>query len=180
MEGFWKHSIGVGILSKIIANKMGIHHKLLEEYFICGIVHDIGKLVISFNFPEDYLKAVRMSVEGNFPLLKCEDEVFGTNHCKVGYELGKKWTLTDELKEIILFHHFPKEADDKYKKIVYITYVANTFCNQNDIGFAGDKKPPLIDPDVLKYLNIKEEELYENEQIIEDEINKASVFMKIK
>ena len=85
MEGFWKHCIGVGVTSKLIAKEANISSKLSEEYFISGIIHDIGKLVISFNFPDDYLKAVRLSDEGVFPITDCEEEIFSTNHSLIGY-----------------------------------------------------------------------------------------------
>jgi putative nucleotidyltransferase with HDIG domain len=179
MEGFWKHCIGVGVTSKIIASKTGISNKLLEGYFICGIIHDIGKLVMSFNFPDEYLKAIRLSNEGKFPLIDSEEEIFGTNHCSVGYELAKKWKLTDDLKEVILYHHNPLKANKENKNMVYITYSADTFCNQNQIGFAGNLMPGNIMPEVLKELNLKEETLYDNETYIEEEIKKASIFIKI-
>jgi putative nucleotidyltransferase with HDIG domain len=181
MEGYWKHCIGVGVTSKLIAREAGINPRLLEEYFIAGIVHDIGKLVMSFHYPDDYLKAVRMSDSGEFPIKECEEEIFGISHCDIGYELAKKWKLTDELKDVILYHHNPKDVENtKSEKTVNIVYVSNIFCNQNEIGFAGNMSPGFIDNDILKELGISEEILYDNELYIENEIKKASIFMKLE
>lgn len=180
MEGFWKHCIGVGVTSKLIARETGENKKIIEEYFISGIIHDIGKLVMSYNFPEDYLKVIRLTDSGEFPILECEEEIFKTNHCKIGHILAEKWKLTDELKEIILYHHTPKEQELNFKKFVYINHVADIFCNQNQIGFAGNMVPGKIDNDILKKLNISQEFLYDNELYIEEEIKKASIFVKLE
>ena len=39
----WKHSIAVGVITKLIGKELGV--KNLENYFLAGILHDIGKLL---------------------------------------------------------------------------------------------------------------------------------------
>ena len=59
VDGFWRHSIGVGVASKLIATKIGIPANKREEYFIGGLLHDIGKIPLNEIFPEEYLKVIR-------------------------------------------------------------------------------------------------------------------------
>jgi len=47
MEGFWRHSLCVGVSAKAITKKRGIDPKLLEEYFAAGLFHDIGKIPLN-------------------------------------------------------------------------------------------------------------------------------------
>lgn len=44
---FWQHSLGVAVASKMIAKELGVDPKFLEEYFIAGLIHDIGKVLIN-------------------------------------------------------------------------------------------------------------------------------------
>ena len=44
MEGFWRHSLCVGVTAKLIAKHIKVDTKTLESYFIAGLLHDIGKL----------------------------------------------------------------------------------------------------------------------------------------
>jgi HD-like signal output (HDOD) protein len=43
-EGFWRHSLCVGVTAKLIARKQGIDHSRLEEFFTAGLLHDLGKI----------------------------------------------------------------------------------------------------------------------------------------
>ncbi|MCX7654895.1 MAG: HDOD domain-containing protein, partial [Treponemataceae bacterium] len=49
MDGFWRHSLCVGVAAKMIAKKRGVDPKLTEEYFAAGLLHDIGKIDSGLN-----------------------------------------------------------------------------------------------------------------------------------
>ncbi|HPA73891.1 MAG TPA: HDOD domain-containing protein, partial [Spirochaetota bacterium] len=46
-EEFWRHSLGVAVAAKMIAKRLGVEEKFIEEYFIAGLIHDIGKILIN-------------------------------------------------------------------------------------------------------------------------------------
>src|SRR4030042_3905279 len=72
MDGFWRHSICVGVLAKTFANKQGITLKLQEEYFVAGLLHDIGKIPLNSQMPEKYLSAMTVSRQNKIPLIEAE------------------------------------------------------------------------------------------------------------
>ncbi|MBA7672361.1 hypothetical protein ES703_80537 [subsurface metagenome] len=97
VDGFWRHSIGVGVTSKLIAAKIGITLNRQEEFFIGGLLHDIGKIPINVLFEEDYLKAIHQADFEKTQLIDMESKIIGITHSEVGKMIAEKWRLTGTL-----------------------------------------------------------------------------------
>ncbi len=179
VDGFWRHSIGVGVTSKLIATKIGIPSNLREEFFIGGLLHDIGKIPLNVIFQEEYLKAIRQADFTKSPLVEIEGQLIGITHCEVGNMIAEKWKLTDETFECILHHHDPNLSSDKNFKLVASVYIANIYCNLNQVGFSGDRYVKKIDDYILSTVGVTEEYLDEIFDTISEEIEKASVFLQV-
>jgi len=179
VDGFWRHSIGVGVAAKLIAAKIGIPPNKREEFFIGGLLHDIGKIPLNEVFEAEYLKTIQFADFKKKTLRAVEDELIGITHTEVGRLIAKKWNLTGETYECILHHHEPSNASENNYKLVAVTYVANGYCNLNEIGFSGDRYCGKIEDYILTSIGIREEFLDELFDTISQEIEKASVFLKI-
>ena len=179
VDGFWRHSIGVGVTSKLIATKIGIPSNLREEFFIGGLLHDIGKIPLNVIFQEEYLKAIRQADFKKSQLVDMEGQLIGITHCEVGNMIAEKWRLTDETFECILHHHDPNLSSDKNFKLVASVYIANIYCNLNQVGFSGNRYAKKIDDYILSTVGITEEYLDEIFDTISEEIEKASVFLQV-
>lgn len=179
VDGFWRHSIGVGVTSKLIATKIGIPSNLREEYFIGGLLHDIGKIPLNVIFQEEYLKAIRQADFTKSQLVDMEGQLIGITHCEVGNLIAEKWKLTDETFECILHHHDPNLSSDKNFKLVASVYIANIYCNLNQVGFSGNRYAKKIDDYILSTVGITEEYLDDIFETISEEIEKASVFLQV-
>lgn len=179
VDGFWRHSIGVGVASKLIAEKIGIPATQREEYFIGGLLHDIGKIPLNGIFYEEYLRAVRMADMKKAPLVQMESDNLGITHTEVGRMISEKWRLTQETSECILYHHDPEAAAEENFKLVAAVYTANTYCNLNEIGFSGDRYAAPIDLNILERLGIDEEYLDNLFDSISAEVEKASIFLHV-
>jgi len=108
MKSFWEHSFGVGIISKIIAEKVGYPDS--EKAYLVGIVHDIGEVFLSY-YQQDGFRQMLESVQGQpFRLVDKEREFLGTSHAEVGLCIAEKWNFPDEYREVIGLHHEPAEA----------------------------------------------------------------------
>ena len=179
VDGFWRHSIGVGVTSKLIAAKIGIPANRREEFFIGGLLHDIGKIPLNIIFEEEYLKAIREADMKKTDLLVMEQSIIGITHCEVGNMIAEKWRLTDETFECILYHHDPNSASEKNFKLVASVYIANNYCNMNEVGFSGDRYVKKIEDYILSSVGVTEEFLDEIFESISAEIEKASVFLQV-
>lgn len=179
MDGFWRHSIGVGVMAKLIAQKRGQDRKILEEYFIAGLLHDIGKIPLNNALAEDYVMAMSISDREHSPLYQSEKKTFDIDHTNVGVMIAKSWKLDDEILDAITFHHSLDEYQGNNKDILYTITIANFFANEYEIGFSGDRYPGSIHPAVPQFLNIGFDDLDALEDKVNEEIEKARIFLKL-
>lgn len=179
LEGFWRHSIGVGVTAKKIASNLGVDRKVIEEYFIAGLLHDIGKILLNRYFPKLYLEAIRLSDIQSTPLFKEEASQIHMDHTTVGGLIAKKWNLSRSLTEVIAKHHSLENIDADSEKIVSIVNLANTFCNSNNIGFSGDLGKEPYNAAVLERLGLSGGSLDEILEDVSSDIKKAEIFLNI-
>ena len=102
----WEHSIAVGLLSREISTMLGLRGT--EAAFLCGLLHDIGKILILKGDPEMFESFINSFSE--IEMLKCEEEVFGLTHAEIGAYVTLKWELPEAVCSVILHHHHPQES----------------------------------------------------------------------
>lgn len=179
MQGFWRHSLCVGVTSKLIAKARRIDPKDLEEYFIAGLLHDMGKIPLNNTLADLYVQAMAKSDHDHCSLYQAEKSVIGYDHRDIGLLIGELWKLGGEIMDTIRFHHSLLEYEGQHRYIVYTVGVANYYANENEIGFSGNRYPDRVPTEVMGALGISWELLDEIAQDVVREIEKAQVFLKI-
>lgn len=107
VEKLWEHSLQTGYFAKVIANEEGLDREVSENCFICGILHDVGKLVLVTNLPEKYRSVLETVQAGNGPILDAEERVLGVNHAGIGAYLLGLWGFGIDVVSGVLGHHSP-------------------------------------------------------------------------
>ncbi|MDH5298337.1 MAG: HDOD domain-containing protein [Desulfobulbaceae bacterium] len=107
----WEHSLGCAVVCSVVAKRLGISDP--EEISTAGLIHDIGKVAIKMELPEEYEQINRMVQEQQVPMLDAEREILGLDHAEVGGWLAKRWNLPNKLVEPITCHHDPRLAKDE-------------------------------------------------------------------
>ena len=128
----WEHSMGCAALSKKIARLVRFSN--IEEAFLAGLMHDIGKVVINLKLPDkmrEVVQEVYYSPELTFA--RVEQEILGFDHAQVGRLVAGKWRFTDEMEEAIGCHIKPEEATI-LPALAHIVHLANAFCHKLEIG----------------------------------------------
>ncbi len=179
MEGFWRHSLCVGVAAKMIAKKRNVDQKQFEEYFTAGLLHDIGKIPINAVFPQDYVTTISCSDRERISLYQAEDKILQINHCISGGKIVDAWKLEGAVGDSIQFHHFYTDYDGPHRDVLFSVIAANRFANMMEIGFSGDRYPEKVDPALWEYLNIDKDVFDEIEQTVIQEIEKAKIFLNI-
>jgi putative nucleotidyltransferase with HDIG domain len=180
MDDFWTHSICVGVTAKAIAATVGVPVTLRDEYFLTGLLHDLGKIPLNNRFPENYMKSLDFTTFKQLPLHKTEEIVFGINHMEVGQMIAEKWQLNDSMTESLYYHHKPEEAKEENHLMVSIISLANACTNKFETGSAGvmiPKDPVIIK--LLKLVGIEWQAIKEIKQTVLVEIDKARVFLQL-
>ena len=100
----WKHSIRVAAGCEYLAKMTQVMD--VDEAFIAGFIHDVGKIVLNMSNPKMYSKVVNIAAEGN-DILEVEKKLFDSDHIRTGSLLAKRWQLPILLANIISYHHNP-------------------------------------------------------------------------
>ncbi|MDR2477938.1 MAG: HDOD domain-containing protein [Treponema sp.] len=179
MEGFWRHSLCTGVTAKLIAKRRGIDPKQLEEYFTAGLLHDIGKVPINAAIPDRYMLSIADADREKIPLFRVEEQNLGINHCAAGAMIVRAWKLEGPAAEVIVHHHSPDEYKGNYQDILCTIIAADYFATKEEIGFSGSRFPEAPNDFVWQTLGAKEALFEGIEKPINEEINKAKVFLKI-
>ena len=179
MDGFWRHSLCVGVTSKIIARKRKIDPKILEEYFISGLLHDLGKIPLNNRLSEEYFEAISFSGSEHCPLYVSEGRMLEVTHSEVGKLIIEAWNLSKDIEDTVNYHHRLKEYKGEYHDILYTVASANLFANTYEIGFSGDRYPEQLPAEVASFLGIAWEFFDSIESTVNREIEKAQVFLAL-
>ncbi|MBN2403622.1 MAG: HDOD domain-containing protein [Spirochaetes bacterium] len=174
---FWQHSLGVAVASKMIAKELGVDPKFLEEYFIAGLIHDIGKVLINNFFTEEMNQILEISSEKKIPIIDIEKQVLKLSHEEIGIAIGKKWNFEAPLLFAVGKHHTPATAGSA-AIMSMIVCVADTFVKILQIGFSGNHKVEPVSEEVWNALQINEEKVFSALSTINEEIEKAKLFLK--
>jgi len=179
MEGFWRHSLCVGVSAKLLARKRGIDIKMIEEYFTAGLLHDIGKIPLNAVLAKEYMLTVSVADRERKSLFEVEENVLGLNHCMAGAMIAGAWKLDGAVGDAIVHHHNYVDYFGNYKDVLYSVAAANRFASLSEIGFSGDRYPDPLSPVIWETLNVTWDMFEEIEKTVQSEIEKAEVFLKI-
>ena len=122
---FWRHSV----MSAVAARVLGSHSARFgsayaEDLYICGLLHDIGKIILLEKATQAYTHALATAARSGRPEIEVENEVFGFNHADVGSVLGVKWFLPEDLTIAIRYHHAP-DRDPFHRSLSSLIHLAD-------------------------------------------------------
>ena len=121
IQTFWEHSFTCGLAAKLIAEHLGLSP---SEFFIAGLIHDIGKLAMLLTFPRDYSPLLELSEPHQYRSIIKENEIFSISHDEIGKRLLRRWHFPEPLIMAIGYHHSP-EAAPGYKVYPLIIQMAD-------------------------------------------------------
>jgi putative nucleotidyltransferase with HDIG domain len=155
----WEHNLLTAIAAKVIA-LMSPMEVNADEAFTGGILHDIGKSVLS-EFLKDSIDELIMEIDRGLLLdyLAAEEEKLGTNHCIIGAAMAKMWKLPSPFPEIIRHHHHPQAADVKYHRIIYTVHLGDIIAMMNGIGTGCDSLCYQLENGYKELLGIHKDQL---------------------
>lgn len=144
IDKLWNHCFITGLYAREIARSERLDQNMVDDSFMAGLLHDVGKLVLAFNFPGLYAKTMILARRTGIPVWKAEMEMFGSSHSDVGAYLMGLWGLPYSLVEAIAFHHWPFRVMEKGLSPMIAVHIGNIM--QRDAG-ATDVVRALDDDD---------------------------------
>jgi len=151
----WQHSLAVALASRKIAN--AIDSAQANEAFLCGLFHDVGKLILDEHIFSRNDEFRDFLINGHHPHFEIEKQILGFDHSEIASELCKRWEFPKAVTRAIKRHHFlnPKQASE----LAIILNAADTLirikANKNGNGSITDQ----MDQHVMEFLALNEDDL---------------------
>lgn len=155
-EGLWKHSLLTAMISKRLCQRL--HQPFGETAFTAGLLHDIGKLVLSIYVNEVNPYLLENMNQQNIAFNESEEKIIGFDHAVVGGLIGRHWNLPELIVEPIIFHHKPAQAT-QHQDLAYIIHLANGLANTLGLGLGTDSFLNPLDPNCLERFQLNENDL---------------------
>ncbi len=121
----WRHSMRVGALAKQIVLLETDDSSMAADAYTAGLFHDMGKLLLATNLPEEYNGAQSLAVKRGIPLAEVEQEIFGATHAEVAAYMLGLWGLSPGVVEAVARHHSPRGAGEKKFTALTALHAAN-------------------------------------------------------
>jgi len=131
-QKFWLHSFGCATGARLLAKNLNLDEP--EDYFMAGLLHDIGILVLDQFFHEEFIDIVQQTVKTKGELSLVETSVLGVTHGEIGEFMANKWRIPEFMKIAIRHHHkpiFTELETENVRLIAAVVHIADTFaCNR--------------------------------------------------
>ena len=125
----WSHAQHTAFYAYGIARYVMKRTDIVDDCYVGGILHDMGKIVFSNLHPNIAEKVDRFSRSKGISPDLLKQMADGIDHAEVGARLAEKWNFPDILVTIIRYHHVPLQAAPQYQEVVSVVHIANEFSN---------------------------------------------------
>ena len=173
---FWIHSVATAVASGQLARRVGATDS--EQAFLCGLLHDVGKIVLQQYAQEEFARTLDYVQEHDCLLYDAEMAVLDSNHAEMGALLLDRWRLPVTMVEVIRHHHRP-EQDSTQNLVTSIVHLADVLCRAMMLGHAGDRCIPTIDPYAWKRLGFSEDDFPDFLEEIDRDMHKVEAFIEM-
>jgi putative nucleotidyltransferase with HDIG domain len=151
MDQFWRHSLATGLAARLVATSQ--REASLERFFVAGILHDVGRLVMYIRVPELCLELLERCRNSGELLHRAEMDLFGYDHAEVGGALLRRWKIPARVAEPVERHHSSHRAA-QYPREASMLHFADIVAHALQIGNSGESLVPVLDSTVWDRLGI--------------------------
>ncbi len=172
MDAFLMHSLATATISRMLARKSAIPEKELFDYFLSGLLHDFGKIILACHLPGEYRETLKIAKEETIPLFEVEKQVFGVNHAAIGSLLMEKWQILGNINEALKNHH---NASSDNSRMGDFIVTADRISKELKMGYSGNTVVERIPQKVIaQFGDINE--IIASLGDIKTEVEKAIIF----
>ncbi len=131
VDSLWEHSMATALLAREIAAKEDMGQESIDDAFMAGLLHDVGKLILMDKTPEEFLEIRELIDSSSCGALEAEQRVLGTTHAQVGAYLLGIWGLPESIVEAVAWHHCPEVRRNRTLDALTVVHLANIQASGN-------------------------------------------------
>lgn len=155
-EGLWRHSLFTAMASKRLCKRLRL--PIGDIAFTAGLLHDIGKLILTIYIQEVGLFILKKIEQGNLTYRELEEKIIGFDHATVGGFIAQQWNLPNDLVEVITNHHTPELAHNQ-QQLTAVVHVANGLTNLLGVAESVDSFLNPLQQQALNLLHMTDQDL---------------------
>ncbi|MGB5985307.1 MAG: HDOD domain-containing protein [Desulfobacterales bacterium] len=124
-EDLLTHSVTTALLAETLGRQIGVKDPAL--IYTAGLLHDIGKIVLSTYVRDRYHEIDTLITQKGHSFLQAEQAVLGITHAEVGEALARHWQFPETITQPIGLHHSVPQKKSKAQTHIAsaIVYLAN-------------------------------------------------------
>jgi len=122
IKRFWFHSYKCGVIARKIAREINFPDP--DEFFLGGLLHDIGRLILMQTFPKEY-KGILQTAVCEKDMINGEMNLFGTDAPQISAMLFSHWNLNSLASDSVLFINEPVDKIKDEASYIKTVYMAN-------------------------------------------------------
>ncbi|MFO7728011.1 MAG: response regulator [Desulfonatronovibrio sp.] len=152
LSGLWEHCLASAKLAQGLARIEGLSREEAGDCYMGGVLHDVGKLVLASQMPEQYNAVLEKVRQEKILLSDAEQEVLGATHAEVGAYLMALWGLPEAIVEAIAYHHQPRVSNGSFQPQTAV-YAANIL-EKTSFVIHPDYTKPELDREYLESMSL--------------------------
>ena len=166
----WRHSFCCAYAAQHLAKRSG--YRVVEEAFVGGLLHDIGKVVINTYLQAEFNRIAALSLTERIAFMDAERAVLGFDHAEVGGRVLERWHLPPTLVDCVRYHHAPL-AQPTPTPLTALVHVADVLCLMLGVGLGADGLNYPLQDGTLETLRLAESDFEETTLYVSEALTQA-------
>ncbi len=138
--GFWRHSLAVATAAEQLATAANAPDLNAGEAFVCGLLHDLGKIALDYVLPKSYGRVVELVELNQGNITEFERRIIGMDHHTAGKRLAEQWQLAHVVQDCIWLHGSPLEMLPRvaHRRMIGLITLADLIARRSHLGYSGN------------------------------------------
>ena len=166
--GLWQHAFMAATWSSKLSKRFEFEPEESEDLFIAGLLHDVGKLVLSSYISMNCKEMMTHLITCDGNIEEAEKALVGISHSEIGSRIAQKWNFSDKFAHIIKYHHNTSNAVDYHKETALIELVNYCLVEKRYGMFENIPVQIGLSEECYKQLNLSPENVTELTEEIEE------------
>ncbi|MBL4702428.1 MAG: HDOD domain-containing protein [Phycisphaeraceae bacterium] len=179
-SGFWRHSVAVAVAAENIARA---HPQLKDitpsDAFVCGLLHDMGKLALDMLLPKSYDRVIELTELNQSNIAELERRIVGIDHHTAGKRLAEQWRLPHKLQDCIWLHGADPSTlpQLEHRRLIGLINLADLIVRRQHLGFSGNFNVKESPTRLATELGFNPEIVSQIEKTLLEEVEKRSAIL---
>ena len=158
MDKFLQHSLGTAAVCKRMAGLKGVKETNSADYFLAGLLHDFGKVILVRQKPDQFSEALEEAQKKKLALDVAERMIYKIDHAEIGAVLAAHWALPEGLVRAIRYHHSAGDLSNP-SLLEQIVMAGNLVVHRLGFGSSGNYYPAELPKSIMENLGMNIDEI---------------------